>query len=194
MGSVVPNWAAGFSACHPARLELLAGLELLGAFKISHWNFWFLWLQWLESYRKLLPSLTPFLFLSLNLLSLISRSQLIAEPVLSWSLGGCVLTAALPGASFLFVYLYTEISFQYIYPDKISPENTLRNSKNVFSQFLKDTPTGWVYLYFSSLDFLKRMHTMIQNWSYFVPELNHIAFLKSQWFVQRLFNNYCKKN
>lgn len=89
-----PNWAAWFSACHPNQ-PASTGLELLAAFKISHWNFWFPWLQWLESYWKLLPSFAPSLFLSLSLLSAISRSQLIAEPVLSQSLGRYVLQLCL---------------------------------------------------------------------------------------------------
>lgn len=132
-------------------------LELL-AFQISHLNFWFLWLQWLESYWKLLPFFAPSLLSASQ--SFVSHQQKSAHcwtslKPLSWKF--C--TAALPGASFLFVYLYTEVSFQYIYPDVISPENTLRNDKNVFSQFLKDTPIAWAYFYFSSLDFFKRMHT-----------------------------------
>lgn len=75
---------------------------------------------------------------------------------LSWK----VCTAPLPGAIFLFDYLYSEVSFQYIYPDQISPENILRNGTNIFSQFLMDAPMGWDFFYFASLDFLKRMHTL----------------------------------
>lgn len=132
-------------------------LNYLQPFKIFHWNsdfFGYSGLNHTES--SCFPLLLPF-FLSQ---SFVSHQQKSAQcwtclKPLSWKF--C--TAALPGASFLFVYLYTEVSFQFIYPDLISPENILRNGKNVFSQFLKDTPTGWAYFYFSSLDFFKRMHT-----------------------------------
>lgn len=179
MSSIVPNWPAWFSACYPTRLELLTGLELLAAFKISHWNFWFLWLipsvYWVIQKAPAFPCSFP-LSVTQSFVShqLKSAHCWTCFNLISWK----VCTAALPGASFLFVYLCTEISFQYIYPDKISSENTLRNSKNVFSQFLKDTPTGWAYFYFSSLDFLKRMHANDTELVLLCPRTKSYCLLK----------------
>lgn len=149
LGSIIFNLSLKSANIH---------LKYLQPFKISHWNFWFLWLQWLESYWKLLPFFSPSPFSVSQ--SFVSHQQKWTHcwacfKPLSWK----VCTAALPGAIFLFDYLYTEVSFQYIYPDQISPENILRNGTNVFSQYLMDAPMGWVYFYFASLDFLKRMHT-----------------------------------